>query len=108
MQMFDAQISVDGDGTVTVALSGEVDLSVEDDLTEVIVAASSGARVLRLDLSGLSFIDACGASVLTRCGLELAEAGGRLRIVAWSPQVQRVLEVVGLGVSNPAFDVPTR
>lgn len=102
---FAVSISVDVDGSVRLAISGEVDIAVSDRLRRALVTAGSGAGVLNVDLTHLGFIDSSGLAALVRYGQELAGNGGRLRVVGASHQARRVLEIAGLISTNPAFDV---
>lgn len=102
---FGAIVGEGDGGDVYVALHGEIDVAVVDDLAEIIAAAGIGGRIVHLDLRDISFIDAGGVQTLVRCGLALEEGGGRLRIGGRSHQVARVLELCGYGLTNAAFDV---
>ena len=88
--------SVDGQDVV-LTLSGELDVISAPDLAEQLdeLAAEACPRVL-LELSGLTFVDSAGVSVLVKAKHE-AEANGRLLILR-SPteQVRQVFSVVGL------------
>lgn len=92
-------------GDVLIAVHGEIDVAVTDQLADIIAAAGAGGRVVHLDLREVGFIDAAGVQTLLRCGLALERGGGRLRIGGRSHQVARVLELTGYGLTNAAFDV---
>jgi anti-sigma B factor antagonist len=85
------------DRGVVLALSGELDVISAPDLAEQLdaLAAEACPRVL-LELSGLTFVDSAGVSVLVKAKHE-AEANGR-RLILRSPteQVRQVFSVVGL------------
>lgn len=102
---FGAVVGEADGGDVFVALHGEIDTAVVEQLADILAAAGAGGRVVHLDLSEVGFIDAAGVQTFVRCGLALERGGGRLRIGARSHQVTRVLELTGYGLTNAAFDV---
>jgi len=77
--------------------SGELDIATAELLEQELRAAedSDAARIV-LDLSGLAFMDSTGLRVVLdaneRCGGE----ADRLRVIAGSPAVERLLDIVGL------------
>jgi anti-anti-sigma factor len=80
-----------------VAPSGELDIATVSVLEPVMLAAeATDADTIVLDLSGLTFIDSTGLRLVLdandRCGGEV----DRLRVIAGSPAVERLLDVVGL------------
>jgi anti-anti-sigma factor len=80
-----------------VAPSGELDIATVSVLEHVMLAAeATDADTIVLDLSGLTFIDSTGLRLVLdandRCGGEV----DRLRVIAGSPAVERLLDVVGL------------
>jgi stage II sporulation protein AA (anti-sigma F factor antagonist) len=84
---------VTGDTRRTVvALHGELDLAVEDEIVrelERILAAQT--RLLVADLRGLRFVDSSGIRALVLAGQRCAQADCRLVLVRGTPEVQRVL-----------------
>jgi anti-sigma B factor antagonist len=76
----------DLDGTRFVTVSGEVDMSVADTLTE----ALSGQRIL-VDMTGVSFIDSTGLACLL-----VAREGSETLVLRRSGPVARILEVAGV------------
>ena len=85
------------DGQYRLRLRGELDLStapwLRDHLSEI--SADGGQRVI-VDLSGLSFIDSTGLSVLVGGWKRLRETGGDLVLASPSPPVAKVLDIAGL------------
>ena len=78
-----------------ISAKGEVDIGTAPGLASALEAAeASGAVAIVLDLSGVTFIDSTGLSVLVRGALR-SEEGNRLSIVA-SPSVDRVVDLTGL------------
>jgi anti-anti-sigma factor len=92
------------DGSVILALSGELDVISAPELAEELEALAQEAcpRVL-IELSGLSFVDSAGVSVLVKAR-HAADATGR-RLILRNPteQVHQVFSVLGLA-SWLAFD----
>jgi anti-anti-sigma factor len=87
---------VDGD-RAGLAFRGEVDYAVTARFREALVElAEAGSTHLDLDLSGVTFLDSRGLSVLLHARRRVLRLGGSLRVVAVSPQVLRVLRVTGL------------
>lgn len=105
MNQFGATIGVADDGAVTVALDGELDMAVAPALRDVLTAAGSGARIVRVDLANVTFMDSSGLMAFITYGRELDLAGGRLQLADRSYQVDRLLEIAGLHATNPSFDV---
>jgi anti-anti-sigma factor len=82
-------------GTVEIAVEGELDLSVGEQLQEAIEAADS--RSMLIDLAGCTFIDSTGIAVFLRARrLRDEDGGGRLVLHSPTRQVLRVLTVTGL------------
>jgi len=86
---FTAIGEVTGD-RVTVAVTGEVDMSTADAMVHA--ATKDGAGAAQLDLRGVTFFDSAAIHAL----IQLAERyPGALEVLP-SPQVRRVLEISGL------------
>lgn len=105
MNQFAATVGVGEDGAVTLALEGEIDLAVAATLHDMLVAAGSGARIVRLSMAAVTLLDSSGIAVLATYGKELASLGGRLQVTDRPYIVDRVLEIAGFGASNQCFDV---
>ncbi len=86
------------DATVTVALVGVLDdASVPAVEASVVRAAKdTGARRLRLDLGGLTFIDSSGLAMLIRLERRSGEYGFRFSVVEPSDAVRTRLDRTGL------------
>ena len=85
-------------------VEGELDLSDEDGLVDDVEAMlDDDAGSVRLDLTGVEFIDSSGVRAILRLHLDHS---GRVRLVALSDAVNRVLRIAGLidvlGVTEPA------
>ncbi|HEX4034005.1 MAG TPA: STAS domain-containing protein [Solirubrobacteraceae bacterium] len=80
-----------------IAPSGELDIATAEQLERIVRdVEQTDAETIVLDLSGLAFIDSTGLRLVIdtneRCGGE----DGRLRLIAGSPAVERLLDIVGL------------
>jgi anti-anti-sigma factor len=87
-------------GDVLIArLSGELDISEANDVGDRIASSlAPDARAAVVDLTGLSFMDSSGVSMLFSLARRLGSHRQELRIVApQSGPVGRVLELVGFG-----------
>ena len=87
------ETAADPDGTVTVTVSGELDISNADVLRHELadVTDASPPRVV-FDLGGLSFVDSSGIAVL----VQVANSAAEVNVARASPVVRRILEVTGL------------
>jgi anti-anti-sigma factor len=83
---------------VRVELRGEVDLQSEAPFVAKVDALASAdvSTTILLDLAEVDFIDSSGVRALVRV---LQRHGDRLRLVAVSPPVRRVLDIAGLTAS---------
>ena len=79
---------------VVLAAYGELDLHVAPELRHRLdVALDEGARVIVLDLSGVTFIDSMALGVLLGAVNRLRRRGGNLRLVVPNPQLRRIFEI---------------
>jgi len=85
------------DGQYRLRLSGELDLATAPWLRDHLAGiAANGAECVVVDVSGLSFIDSTGLSVLVDGWKRLRERGGDLVLESPSPAVAKVLDIAGL------------
>jgi len=83
-------------GTVELALDGELDLAGARGLEESLAAAErEGPARLVVDLARLAFIDSSGLRVLLQANARAKEHGRELLLRPGTPAVQRVFEVTG-------------
>jgi anti-anti-sigma factor len=75
---------------------GELDLATVDGLQQVLLEIDDGAETIVLDLSGLSFIDSTGLRLVLELNERYGGEADRLRVIAGSPAVERLLDIVGL------------
>lgn len=89
-------------GCRVIAVAGEVDLAVTEQLIDALRQMADDDQVF-VDLSGCEFLDSTGLAVLVRARNELRDEGHRLAVFAPSAQVARLLEVTGLAGDDFAF-----
>ena len=94
-----------GSGRIQVVpVRGELDLALADSLAARGYAAiGRQARVLLLDVAGVSFCDACGLSALVRIANRADRAGCRYGLIAPQPPVVKILRITGLDQRLPVF-----
>ncbi len=98
------QVTGPDDGTQIVTVQGELDLATADSLYRRGRAAiARQARLLLLDIAGVSFCDSCGLSAFVRIANEADAAGCRYGLVAPQPLVAKVLRITGLDQRLPVF-----
>jgi anti-sigma B factor antagonist len=85
------------DRTQILRVRGDLDLATADSLyRRGRTAIGRHARLLLLDLSGLSFCDACGLSAFVRIANEADAAGCGYGLIAPQPLVAKMLRITGL------------
>lgn len=85
-------------------VQGELDLATADALYQRGRAAiARHARLLLLDLRGLSFCDARGLSAFVRLANDADSAGCGYGLIAPTPQVADILRITGLGTRLRVF-----
>ena len=94
-----------GGGRIQVVpVRGELDLALADSLAARGYAAiGRQARVLLLDVAGVSFCDACGLSALVRIANHADRTGCRYGLIAPQPLVMKILRITGLDQRLPVF-----
>lgn len=81
---------------VRLSVSGELDAAAADELEEVLHAASSNARIIVLDLEGLTSVDRPGARVLRAAATRARKGGRRLVAVDAPDHVDSALRSMGI------------
>jgi len=100
------QLSTETSGHATViTLAGELDIASSETL-ERELEEHSHAPLVVVDLRGLTFIDSTGLGLLVRAHQRAAERGARLALVRGEGQVERLLELTGLGEELLLADSP--
>jgi anti-sigma B factor antagonist len=103
---FDLRV-VRSDSRVHIVPVGELDIATAPQLEQALVEATSGpASELVLDLRELTFMDSTGLRALAQANLKAEQAGTALAIWRGSRQIERVLEISGLGPLLPLVDPP--
>ena len=94
--MFEAVVSQEG-RVRTIALNGECDLRVFQEVDELVrKSVSGGFSAVRIDLRGLTFIDSSGVRGLLIAKNWAVSRGSRFSIIPGSPNVMRVFAMLGL------------
>jgi anti-sigma B factor antagonist len=89
----------------TVALAGELDIGTVQRAEAALAEAESGsARMIVLDLSGLTFMDSTGVRLALAAAARSRADSDRLRFVRGGPAVQRVFELSGVTDTLPFID----
>ncbi|GAA2360276.1 hypothetical protein Cme02nite_37340 [Catellatospora methionotrophica] len=85
-------------GVVRVALAGEVDLAVADDLLGWLAtaAAEHPGLAVEVDMTEVTFIDSSGIRAFVRARNDAVSAGRGLRLVNTAGMALRVLQVAGV------------
>ena len=93
------------DRSIRLTVAGEIDIATADSLTDVALRAlRRPARVLLLDLSGVSFCGAAGIRSLLEIHHAARDARINLVLTCIQPHVRRVLDIVGTSAVIPIAD----
>jgi anti-sigma B factor antagonist len=104
---FELSESEMADGTHLVALRGELDMLTCPQLTKCLEALGEAGANVRLDLSGLSFMDSTGVRVLYSAAKHARDGGSGLEIVPPVGEPMRVLEITGVNRLLPFVGADT-
>jgi anti-sigma B factor antagonist len=85
-----------GDGSVTLSVTGEIDVATAPALRERIDGVIEAGVVLVVDLLGVSFLDSTALGVLIAAHKRCEESGTVLRIVVSEPRLVKIFEITGL------------
>ena len=90
-----------------VRAAGELDIAAAHRLEQILCDTVIRARLLVLDLRGLTFIDSSGLHVIVDACTRAERAPCRVVVIQGSPQVQRMFAMLGLDqlidtVADPA------
>jgi len=95
------------DQSATVAVTGEVDLSTADEVARAGLAAlAEGARVLIVDLGGVTFLDSTGLSALVTINNQARKDGAALVVARPSARVRELFRITGLDAAFTLTDDP--
>jgi anti-anti-sigma factor len=103
---FGIQVVQNGQST-RIAPAGELDIATTPALEQAITEATAepGGKLV-LDLRELTFMDSTGLRTLAQCNARAEQDGFTLSIWRGSRQIERVLEISGLGALLPLEDAP--
>ena len=82
----------DEDGTRTLALSGELDMTTVEDVEAAVGTPPAGSRLV-IDLRGLSFMDSCGVRLFMRVDLQARREDWTVALIHGGGMIGRVLEL---------------
>jgi len=84
-------------GTITVRLTGELDVATAPALRdEVVRLISEGRTTMVVDCSELTFVDSTGLGVLIGARARCLAANGGVSLTGVKPALQRLLAVTGI------------
>ena len=93
-----------GAGIEIVNMPAELDLTTSEDVVaQGCAAIACLARLVLLDLTGLSFCDARGLSAFVRIANQADAAGCGFGLIAPRPLVAKILRICGLDSRLPVF-----
>ncbi len=103
---FEVDVRTHGEAVQILAVRGELDLSTAPAFEQPLEAALSAEpdpRIL-VDLSDCEFIDSTGIAIVVRAWQRLEQSpDGRFAVCGAARQVQRVLQISGVGASIPIY-----
>jgi anti-sigma B factor antagonist len=92
----------DGDGSQVVSMTGELDIATaEQAYTYISDVIDAWPAPVSVDLSGLTFCDASGLSVLARIARHARQAGRQFRLTAARPSLLKIMRITGLDRAFP-------
>ena len=95
MRAVDCEVGAD-DEAVEVVLSGEIDISVADELEAWLLQVCDDKEALTLDLAKVGFMDSTGLHMLIGLKRELESSGRQLLLSNLSEPIEELLSVSGL------------
>ena len=106
MPSFDLRV-VRKDRSMHIAPCGELDIATTPDLEQALSdATADSVTEIVLDLRELTFMDSTGLRALAQANASAGERGVSLSIIRGPRQIERVLEISGLGALLPLVDAP--
>ncbi len=88
-------------GPTEIAVEGELDFAVANELEEALERAAPAATVV--DLSGCAFVDSTGIAVVLRANRRRADGEGHIVLHSPSLSVLRLLTITGLTEDGLVF-----
>jgi anti-anti-sigma factor len=96
----DADLSGSNHRSFTIAVRGEVDLSNTGILLRRLIdLAHSTTGEIALDLTQVDFMDCAGLRMLAAINQHIKTRGGSMRVVAASPAVTRLFELIASSIA---------
>jgi anti-sigma B factor antagonist len=94
---FEIRETLDADGAIRLALIGELDIAVAEQVEDRLRHHRDDGERVRLDLSGLEFIDSSGVRVIVLAMKHARDIGHALEVDRRvSPAVGRMIEIMGI------------
>jgi anti-sigma B factor antagonist len=99
-------------GSTVITVSGEIDLASCPVLEQATRCTPADGAQLRLDMSGVTFMDSCGLNLLLRLHRRLTDDGSRLVLTGVRDEPMRILNLTGadtvlhLDAGDPRPPVP--
>lgn len=75
---------------------GSIDLGTRQALLDAVAEALTVAQVVEIDAGGIDFVDSTGISALIELGQAAERQGAKIALTRQSPQLRRVLDLVGV------------
>ncbi|MGB0113497.1 MAG: STAS domain-containing protein [Ilumatobacteraceae bacterium] len=94
--MPDERMQVVEDVSGEIVVSGEIDAHGIDTLSAALAGGAADVDTVRVDLSGVTFMDSSGLRVLVEANQRVDSGGPKLVLRAPSRQILRLLELAGL------------
>lgn len=95
-----------GSGAAWVRPVGELDVAMIGELGDALEEAQAHARMVVLDLRGVTFADTTAAHLVVEASLRAALLGRRLITVRGTPDVERVFRMTDTADGIESFDLP--
>jgi anti-anti-sigma factor len=92
--------------TIRIAVLGELDLATAPALEDALTQAGADARLVVLDLRGLSFLDSTGLRTVLQADARARSDGHDLLVVRGPQAVHRVFTLAGVDGVVPLVDAP--
>ncbi len=103
---YEVEVRSAEDGTLVTA-AGELDAAAAPVFRGALAEAVSGTRPVLVDLSRVTFLDACALRVLVEAAMSARDKGRNIVLVDPAPVTVRLLEITGLfGIFAPASESP--
>lgn len=93
---FQVDVHAGPNGTIVVAVRGEVDLKTSPELRDVLLSQARGAQRLIVDLAGVAYMDSSGVGTLVYVKREVERGHGQLILAGVQARVRSVLEITQL------------